>query len=602
MKKIIFILSVFVLFWRIGCADPYGYNETVPIMFVVPDTADGEPITPDSIKISIYRQSGTTPVVTLTDMTNWNTKTGEYYYNFTTPDSGGVYVPRVNWGAQGKEYVLWLDNIYVAEIFDVDVDTIFANTVKIGGSMTAAANTKSFFTGTGHADGVILSAKRLSLVNNDANAAFYVYNTGGTAAKFYTDHAASGENWSYGLALLSGTGQSAPLRILGAGSYTGAYGNLQGSVTSVIDSVKARANVLSISDDAVAAENLEYLLDGSGHNHGVKLSASQLKLSGNYLNEGALHVENSGGNAGYFKTTSPVEGAAGLYLYGDNNSDNLYGLNVVGDNPGGDALGDWSGTITANAVNAAGQFLAVTPSHWSPSDSVAYQGEASGLGVADIWNYSGRTIEGGWIDSNKTETGSAIGDGMYARALVAIDSAANCPVPGVRLAIRSLDQTILITGGITDVTGRAFFNLDAGEFLVLALAPSYIFEPFDTITVSGPGCDSLYGFRFDPGCPAEPDLCRVYGYIYDITGNPEIGAEIQARLSAGARRFGGAVVSPLVQRTHSDSLGHFFLDLIPSALLNPDSPAYEISITLSDGTILRENIVVPDQKTWQLTW
>jgi len=73
-------------------------------------------------------------------------------------------------------------------------------------------------------------------------------------------------------------------------------------------------------------------------------------------------------------------------------------------------------------------------------------------------------------------------------------------------------------------------------------------------------------------------------------------------LSMGVRRCDGGIVSPLKSQTQSDSLGYFHLDLIPSARLVPDSSAYEISITLSDGTILREKVVVPDQETWQLTW
>ncbi len=632
MKK--YSLIIFLLIMIIGAGsvlgDPYGYGEDVPVMFVVPDTADGQPITPDSIFISVYYRSGATPVVDETAMTNWDGQTGEYCYTFTTPDSAGIYSPRLRWKAQGKEYVLRLDNICVADNFDAASDTIMANLAEVSGSISAADNLKYFLDGTGSNHDVVLSAKRLSLENNDGNAAFYVYNSGGSAAKFYTSHIATGESWSYGLALLAGSGQTAPLRIIGGGSYTGIHGNLLGSVASVTnkvtlvdstagdisslanaglstfdpstDSVNARANVHSISGDSDAADNLKYFLDGTGHTHGVELSANQLKLSGNYYSEGALHVENAGGNAAYFKTTSQIGGAAGLYLFGNNDYDNLYGLNIVGDAPGGDALGNWSGTITTNDTNAGGQTLAVAPDNWSTDDSAAYQGAASGLTAANVWNYTGRTVEGGWVDSNRTEIGSSVGDGMYSRIIAVIDSNTQNPVPGVRVAVRSVDQSVFIAGGVTNNDGQVGFNLDEGDFLILAHAPSYIFESYDTITVNGPGEDSLSGFRFDPGSPPEPDLCRVYGYVYDITANPETNAEIEARLSPGVRRFGGAVVSPLVRQTQSDSLGYFHIDLIPSARLEPDSSAYEISITLSDGTILREKVAVPDQDSWQLTW
>ena len=133
MKRLILFggLVMQLLLFHSLYADPYGYGETAPIQFVVPDTLDGEPIAPDSIQIAIYYEMGTTAVVASTSMTQWNSKVGEYYYNFTTPDSSGTYNPRVNWGAQGKEYVLWLENIYVQDIFNAETDTISASLVNM---------------------------------------------------------------------------------------------------------------------------------------------------------------------------------------------------------------------------------------------------------------------------------------------------------------------------------------------------------------------------------------------------------------------------------------------------------------------------------------
>ena len=143
-------------------ADPYDYGETVPIHFVVPDSADGEPITPDSIKVAVYFESGTAPVVSETDMTNWDGKTGEFYYNFTVPDSSGVYVPRIRWKAQDREYVLWLDNIYAAEIFDSSADTVFAraDVVRLSGDSAAADNLEAVLDGTAGVGSEILANRR----------------------------------------------------------------------------------------------------------------------------------------------------------------------------------------------------------------------------------------------------------------------------------------------------------------------------------------------------------------------------------------------------------------------------------------------------------
>ncbi len=146
-------VTAFLIIMIIGTipafGDPYGFGEDVPVMFVVPDTSDGQPITPDSIFISVYYGSGSTAVVDETVMSNWDGRTGEYCYTFSTPDSAGVYSPRLRWKAQGKEYILRLDNIYVADIFDVATDTIMADLAGISGSALAADHLKYFMDGTG---------------------------------------------------------------------------------------------------------------------------------------------------------------------------------------------------------------------------------------------------------------------------------------------------------------------------------------------------------------------------------------------------------------------------------------------------------------------
>jgi hypothetical protein len=110
MKRF-FIALLMLLICSSAVAGTYDYGETVPITFTVPDTLDAEPIAPDSIFIEIYYKMGTTAVVSKTAMTQWNSKTGEYYYNFVVPDSSGAYNARVSWGAQGKEYALFLSPI-----------------------------------------------------------------------------------------------------------------------------------------------------------------------------------------------------------------------------------------------------------------------------------------------------------------------------------------------------------------------------------------------------------------------------------------------------------------------------------------------------------
>lgn len=253
-----------------------------------------------------------------------------------------------------------------------------------------------------------------------------------------------------------------------------------------------------------------------------------------------------------------------------------------------------------------------------------------------VWLYSQRTVTGGIVDSNRasialdsagmanavwnapqsnhTIAGSfgdnldakistiGSGGGTYVRRFIAYDSTVGQVIPGANMVVRNLDQTALIAAGDCNVFGEKWFNLDLGSYVAAAIVPGYIFASPDTVTVTGPGTDTLYGYQFDPGTADIPGLCRVYGFLYDLAGNPEINASVSARIPSGVSRSGSGIVSPFAIETETDTAGYFHFDLIPNVQLVPDTTRYEVTITLNDGTVLRERVTVPDQPEWLLTW
>ena len=52
----------------------------------------------------------------------------------------------------------------------------------------------------------------------------------------------------------------------------------------------------------------------------------------------------------------------------------------------------------------------------------------------------------------------------------------------------------------------------------------------------------------------------------------------------------------------TDSTGYFALDLLPSSSLTPSDTKYELTITQSGSTILRQRMLVPNQSSWRLDW
>jgi hypothetical protein len=193
------------------------------------------------------------------------------------------------------------------------------------------------------------------------------------------------------------------------------------------------------------------------------------------------------------------------------------------------------------------------------------------------------------------------GSGAYSVALVTYDSTNDRTVPGVCLGVRNLAQTALLATAVTDASGRAYVNLDAGSYLLVATAPGYTFAAFDTVVVPGAETDTAHGVWFDPGTPASPTLCRVFGYLFTTDGRAEAGARVTASLPNGIARMGEAIISPAPVTTTVGESGYFSLDLAPSPLLS-GSPSYEFTINRADGTILRKRVSVPESGNWQLSW
>lgn len=222
-----------------------------------------------------------------------------------------------------------------------------------------------------------------------------------------------------------------------------------------------------------------------------------------------------------------------------------------------------------------------------------------------VWNtpQSNHTVSGTfgrYLDG--PVSGISGGSGLYAFRIVVYDSSSLQVIPGVRVTIRNLAQTALISTAVSSSQGSVGFNLDPDSFIAIAFSPGYLFNDADTIAVEAAGTDTIVGYRFDPGAPSSPELCRVYGWIFDASGAPEPDALISASLPSGVGRIESGIVSPFKVTTVSDSAGYFFLDLIPNGSLIPDDSRYEITISRSDGTILRERLTVPQQSNWMLSW
>lgn len=195
------------------------------------------------------------------------------------------------------------------------------------------------------------------------------------------------------------------------------------------------------------------------------------------------------------------------------------------------------------------------------------------------------------------------GGGTEAETLVVISSADSTLIQGVSVVVRTLDQsTVKVDGLFTDQNGSRVLELNSDSFFV-ALTHNNYTQTLDTLLVtSGGGTDTLWMARFNPGDPPSPDLCRVYGWVYDISGDPLEKSEITAEITSEYHplKYSGVIITPFRKSVESDSAGYWYLDLLPNQLLSKTDSEYRFTIQYPFGVIYKTDAAVPDSSSWQL--
>ena len=384
------------------------------------------------------------------------------------------------------------------------------------------------------------------------------------------------------------------------------------------------SDAVKISGDRSASDNFETMLDGSGGSR-LSLAGFDINAQGN---DTAVIIEASatGTGLGMF-VRGGGNGGEGIKVIGGNTKSALvarggatlgatHGLDLSGEGEGfglnGTVSTQWRQAI-ADAVWEEDTSSHATDQSFAMliKDTAAYQGSASGLNAAEVTDSVwGHLADAAWavgtfgdyLDVPVSSIESSSGSGSYPVTMTSFDSIHDLVVPGVRIAAYNTNLDALIAIGLTNIDGTIAFNLDPGAYLISAFAPGYNFIANDTLVVSGPGVDTVFGTAFDPGTPASPDLCRVYGYLYGIDGLPIEGVAVTAQLTEGVVRHGSLIISPYKKTVISDQDGYFQIDLIPSEALNPTGTAYLISAVYPSGTILKKHLTVPDQSSWSISW
>ncbi len=195
------------------------------------------------------------------------------------------------------------------------------------------------------------------------------------------------------------------------------------------------------------------------------------------------------------------------------------------------------------------------------------------------------------------------GGGTEPETLIVVNSADTTLIQGARVTLRTIDQsTVKVNGLSTDLNGKLILDLDPDSFFAAVFANNY--NPLlDTLAVlQGGGVDTLWLTSFDPGNPPSPDLCRVFGWVYDISGNPLGNVEVTAEIPAEYHpvKYSNVIITPFRKTVQTNSPGYWEIDLFPNSLLSDPLSLYYFTIEYPSGIVYRTKIEVPDLNGWQL--
>jgi hypothetical protein len=205
----------------------------------------------------------------------------------------------------------------------------------------------------------------------------------------------------------------------------------------------------------------------------------------------------------------------------------------------------------------------------------------------------------------KVDNLSLSGGGTEPETLIVLASADSTQIQGARVIVRTIDQsTIKVDGLTTDVNGKLILDLDADSFFVAVTANNYT-QTLDTIVIAGGGqTDTLWMTIFDPGSPANPDLCRLYGTLYDYDGSKLRNTTVRAQIPTKywPVRWNAKYAFKASGETKTNASGFFQLDLYPSVGIltgrGDSSSVWEIIA----ADVFHEYIILPDTNKYELIW
>lgn len=242
---------------------------------------------------------------------------------------------------------------------------------------------------------------------------------------------------------------------------------------------------------------------------------------------------------------------------------------------------------------------------WTPTTTVRdnfsemLDGDGTGAGVTvAVDTARNATGLGGGSSGCPDSTGFAV-------TLVAFDSLNDATVADAQIILKTspTSSSAVAVSPLTAASGAFTFTIgSAGTYYALYRANGQIC-PIYTLTFTGDVTDTVPGYAFSAGTPTSPTLCRVYGWATSDGWDTLRGATISLTLVnyEDTLQVGSVAVGVGRNTVKADANGFWWMDVIPNALLDPNSKyLWRVEHSKLIRPLTRE-VIVPESPSTNIT-
>ncbi len=252
-------------------------------------------------------------------------------------------------------------------------------------------------------------------------------------------------------------------------------------------------------------------------------------------------------------------------------------------------FGDTLMDLLDAAVSTAGNVASISEADIGKmADTVKYR--LIRMAVADLMGANTYYWDSLLVAAASAGSGScAYGDGAYARYIVLLDSSAG-DTTALNLAAvyaNNSAQTGTAYYDLTDNTGKAWLQLNAGTWVIFSVAPGYQ-QIMDTITITGTGTDTLWTYT------SAANKTTVYGTLFNPAGQPypyavvtfELKTSYSDTLTGSLITFQDSLIAQRVVTDTANASGYFSLPLYANGDLSDTASYYKAVFRDRYGSII----------------